>query len=65
MKYFCSKRFDRTPEPVYEISDLRDHPIEGEFCNYQLAEVEVKPETEFKTDGIIRSRRRIERIVKW
>ena len=35
------------PQPVYEISDLLNRPIEGQFYNYELGKVVVSPQTEF------------------
>ena len=31
----------RMPQPVYELSDLEDRPIEGKFYNYELVKVTV------------------------
>jgi hypothetical protein len=36
----------RMPQPVYELSDLQDRGIEGQFYNYELVKVTVLPETE-------------------
>jgi hypothetical protein len=33
------------PQPVYELSDLQDRPIEGEFYNYELVRVTVSPKS--------------------
>jgi len=40
----------RVSQPVYELSDLQDHPIEGQFHNYELFKVTVSPKTEFEID---------------
>jgi hypothetical protein len=59
---------DRKPQPVYELSNLRDLPVDGEFYNCELVKVKVTPKTEFKTDKTIRSHTRrgiIERLVRW
>ena len=55
------------PQPVYELSDLQNRPIKGQFYNYELVKV-VSPQTEFETDKILRTRNRngIKQIfVKW
>jgi len=31
----------RVPQPVYELSDLQNRPIEGRFYNYDLVKVTV------------------------
>jgi hypothetical protein len=43
----------RTPQSVYELSDLCGHQIEGQFYICELVKVEVSPETELKIDRII------------
>lgn len=50
------KVIKRMPQPVYELSDMRARPIEGQFYNYELVKVTVSPETEFHIDKIIRTR---------
>ena len=58
----------RVPQPVYEMSDLQNRPIEGQFYNYELAKVVVSPQTEFEIDKILRTRNRndIKQLfVKW
>jgi hypothetical protein len=52
------KVINRTPQPVYELADLQDRPIESQFYNYELVKVNVTPETEFKIDKIVRTLRR-------
>ena len=37
----------RVPQPVYELTDFQDRPIECEFYNYELVKVTVSPQTEF------------------
>jgi hypothetical protein len=44
------KVITRVPQPVYELSDLQDRHIEGQFYNYELGKVTVSPETEFQID---------------
>jgi len=41
------------PQLVYELSDLQDRPIEGQFYNYELAKVTVSNKTEFTIDKIV------------
>ena len=40
----------RMPQPVYELADLQDRPIEGQFYNYELVKGVVSPETEFEIE---------------
>ena len=40
----------RVPQTVYEMSDLQDRPIEGQFYNYELVKVTVSPQTELEID---------------
>jgi len=35
----------RVPQTVYELSDLQDRPIEGQFYNYELVNVVVSPQS--------------------
>jgi hypothetical protein len=44
------------PLPVYELSDLQDRPIKGQFYNYELVKVTVSPESEVQIDKIVRIR---------
>ena len=58
----------RVPQLVYELSDLQNRPIEGQFYNYELVKVVVSPQTEFEIDKILRTRIRngIKQLfVKW
>ena len=51
----------RVPQPVYELSDLQNRPIEGQIYSYELVK-------EFETDKILRTRNRngIKQLfVKW
>jgi hypothetical protein len=50
------KFINRKPQPVYELTDLNNRPIEGQFYNYELVKVTVSPETEFQIDKIVRIR---------
>ena len=51
-----AKIIQRVPQPVYELTDLQDRPIEGQFYNYELVKVTVTPQTEFEIDKIVRTR---------
>ena len=62
------KVIQRMPQPVYELSDMQDRPIEGQFYNYELVKVTVSPQTEFQIDKIVRTRDRggiKQHLVKW
>ena len=37
----------RMSQPVYELLDMQDRPIEGHFYNYELVNVTLSPQTEF------------------
>jgi len=37
------KFIQRVPQPVYELSELQDRHIEGQFYNYELVKVSVSP----------------------
>jgi len=56
------------PQPVYELSDLQDRSIEGQFYSYELCKVTVSPETAFQIDKIVRTRNKNgikQHFVKW
>jgi hypothetical protein len=56
------------PQPVYELIDLQDRPIEGLFYNYELLKVTVSPQTELGIDKIVRARNKDgikQHFVKW
>ena len=62
------KIINRTPQPVYELADLNNRPIEGQFYNYELVKVIVSPETEYHIDKILGSRNNRgikQHLVKW
>ena len=44
------KVIQRMTQPVYELSDMQDRPIEGQFYNYELVKVTVSPQTKFQID---------------
>jgi hypothetical protein len=55
-------------QPVYELSDLQDRTIEGQFYNYELVKVTVSPVSEFQIDKIVRTRNQgfiKQHLVKW
>jgi hypothetical protein len=49
------KVIQRMPQPVYELSDLQDRPIEGQFYNYELVKGAVTPQTELQIDKMVRT----------
>ena len=51
-----TKFIQRVPQPVYELTDFQDRPIECEFYNYELVKVTVSPQTEFELDKFVRTR---------
>jgi hypothetical protein len=62
------KVIQRVPQPVCELADLQDRPIEGEFYNYELVKVTVSPQTEFEIVKIVRTRNKNgikQHFVKW
>jgi hypothetical protein len=63
-----AKVIQRIPQPVYELSDLQDRLIEGQFTSYELVNVTVSPESEFQIDKIVRTRNQgsiKQHLVKW
>jgi len=42
------KVIQRMPQPVYELSDLQNRPIEGLFYNYELVKFVVSPKQNLK-----------------
>jgi hypothetical protein len=63
-----AKILQRVPQPVYELTDLQDRPIEGQFYNYELVKVTVSPQTEFEIDKPVRTRNKNgikQHFVKW
>jgi hypothetical protein len=43
-------------QPVYKLSDIQSHRIEGQFHNCELVKVTVLHESEFEKDEIVRIR---------
>jgi hypothetical protein len=53
---------------VYELSDLQSGPIEEQFYNHELLNVNVSTETEFEIHKIVRTGNKgciKEHLVKW
>jgi len=66
--FLVVKVIQRVHQPVYELTDLQDQPIEGQFYNYELVKVTVSPQTEFEIDKIMRTRNKNcikQHFVKW
>jgi hypothetical protein len=62
------KILPRVPQPVYELSDLQNLRIQGQFYNYELVKVTLTPQTEFQIDKIVRTRNKNgikQHLVKW
>jgi len=58
----------RTPRPVYELEDLNQKVIDGQFFNEELTPVQITKRTTFKIDKILatRVRRGIrEHLIRW
>ena len=58
----------RVAQPVYELTDLQDRPIEGQFYNYEFVKVTVPLETEFEVEKIVRTCNKgviKQHLVKW
>jgi hypothetical protein len=63
-----AKVIQRVPQPFYEMTDLQDRPIVGQFYNYQLVNIAVSTQTEFEIDKIVRTRNKNgikQYFVKW
>ena len=62
------KVIQRMTQPVYELSDMQDRPIEGQFYNYELVKVSVSHQVEFQIDKIVRTRNKgviKHYLIKW
>ena len=58
----------RVPQPVYELSDLQNRSIEGQFYNYEVVKVTVSADTELEVDNIVRTRKNggiKQHLVQW
>ena len=63
-----TKVIQRSPRPVYELEDLHETPIEGQFYQEELTPVRITKQTAYKIDKILdkRVRRGItEYLVRW
>jgi len=52
----------------FEMTDLKDRSIEGQFYNYELVKVTVSPQTEFKIGKLERTRNKDgikQHFLKW
>jgi len=54
--FLVAKVGKRVPQPVCELTDLQERPIEGHFYNYELVKFTVLPQTELQLDKIVRTR---------
>ena len=50
-----AKFIQRLPQPVYELTDLQDRSIEGQFYNYEFVNVTFSPKTEIEIDKLVRT----------
>ena len=48
-----AKVIQRVSQPVYQLTGLKDCPIESQFYNYELVKVTVLPQTEFEIYKIV------------
>jgi len=58
----------RKPRPVYELEDLNNTPIDGQFYGEELSPVHLTKRTAYKIDKILDRRRRrgiLEYLVRW
>jgi hypothetical protein len=58
----------RTPRPVYELRDLREQDIDGQFYGEELTPVRISSRTTYKIDKILDTRVRNgirEHFVSW
>jgi hypothetical protein len=63
-----AKVIRRTPRPVYELHDLRQQAIDGQFYGEELTPVRITARTEYKIDKILKTRVRagiLEYLVRW
>jgi hypothetical protein len=63
-----SKVIKRQPRPLYEIHDLNDTPIDGQFYQDELLPVRISKQTVYKIDKIIGRRTKHgirELLVRW
>jgi len=63
-----AKVIERRPRPLYELKDLNDTPIDGQFYQEELTPVRVTRRTVYKIDKILDKRIRrgsLEYQVRW
>jgi len=63
-----TKVLERRPRPVYELEDLNNTQIEGQFCTEELTPLRITEQTEYKIDKILDQRVRRgsrEYLVRW
>ena len=63
-----AKVIERRPRPLYELKDLNDTPIDGQFYQEELTPVRVTSRTVYKIDKILDKRIRrgsLEYLVRW
>jgi hypothetical protein len=63
-----SKVIRRIPRPVYELEDLNQTPIDGQFYDEELTPVRISKRTAYQIDKILDRRVRrgiVEYLVKW
>jgi hypothetical protein len=53
-----TKVIRRRPRPVYELQDLNNTPIDGQFYQEELVSVRISKRKEYKIDKILRKRTR-------
>jgi hypothetical protein len=53
-----AKVIPHSPQPVYELEDLNNTPIEGNFYSYELTPVQIIKSTLYDIDKILGSRLR-------
>ena len=62
--FLINKFIKRTPRPVYELEDLNNTPIEGQFYQEELTPVRITKQTMYKIDETLDKmfRRAVENI---
>jgi len=45
-RFRVAKVIQRVPQPIYELTDLKDRPIECQLYNYEIGKVTVSPQTD-------------------
>jgi hypothetical protein len=63
-----SKVIKRRPRPLYELHDLNDTPIDGQFYQEELSPVRISKQTFYKIDKILERRTKHgirDELVRW